>query len=49
MHLAGIIPVAQLVTDHESITPDVLTLLEPRFTAIQNAVIYIIFPQKFKI
>ena len=38
MHLAGIIPVAQLVTDHESITPDVLTLLEPRFTAIQNAV-----------
>ena len=38
MHLAGIIPVAQLVTDHESITPDVLTLLEPRFTAIQKAV-----------
>ena len=38
MHLAGIIPVSQLVTDHESITPDVLTLLEPRFTAIQNAV-----------
>jgi len=38
MHLAGIIPVAQLETDYESITPDVLTLLEPRFTAIQNAV-----------
>jgi len=38
MHLAGIIPVAQLETDYKSITPDVLTLLEPRFTAIQNAV-----------
>lgn len=38
MHLAGIIPVAQLETDYNSITPDVLTLLAPDYTAIQNAV-----------
>ena len=38
MHLAGIIPIAQLQTDYQSITPDVLTLLEPNYTAIQNAV-----------
>jgi hypothetical protein len=38
MHLAGIVPVAQLETDYSSITPDVLTLLAPDYTAIQNAV-----------
>lgn len=38
MHLAGIIPVAQLKTDYESPTPEVLTLLAPDYTAIQNAV-----------
>ena len=38
MHLAGIIPVAQLETDYESTSPDVLTLLAPGYTAIQNAV-----------
>ena len=38
MHLAGIIPVAQLETNYESLCPEVLTLLSPRFTAIQNAV-----------
>jgi hypothetical protein len=38
MHLAGIVPVAQLETDYNSITPDVLTLLAPDYTAIQNAV-----------
>ena len=38
MHLAGIIPVAQLKTDYGSPTPEVLTLLAPDYTAIQNAV-----------
>jgi len=38
VHLAGIIPVAQLETDYESTTPDALTLLAPGYTAIQNAV-----------
>ena len=38
MHLAGIIPVSQLQTDYKAATPDVLTLLAPDYTAIQNAV-----------
>ena len=38
MHLAGIIPVANLQTDFEGVTPDILIPLDPGFTAIQKAV-----------
>ena len=38
MHLAGIIPVAGLVTDHETTYPEVLTPLCAGYTAIQRAV-----------
>lgn len=38
IHLAGIIPVANLQTDFETATPDILVPIEPGFTAIQKAV-----------
>ena len=38
MHLAGVIPVASLKTDLETVFPDVLLPIMPDFTAIQKAV-----------
>jgi hypothetical protein len=38
IHLAGIIPLANLTTDFDLPTPECLVLLDPGFTAIQKAV-----------
>ena len=38
IHLAGIIPVANLKTDFDIDTPEILLPVEPGFTAIQKSV-----------